>query len=95
MPKILNRVGTLTISLLVNYVNQERALNTICKNRFLALSSLKTNSMPYEKKNVETPKEKPAIIPVKNVIPVWNSAKVINLPINSKHIEYHGEMYLG
>lgn len=56
MPKILNRVGTLTISLLVNYVNQERALNTICKNRFLALSSLKTNSMPYEKKNIETPK---------------------------------------
>nr|DAN09800.1 MAG TPA: hypothetical protein [Caudoviricetes sp.] len=44
MPKILNRVGTLTISLLINYVNQERALNTICKNRFLALSSLKTNS---------------------------------------------------
>lgn len=44
MPKILNRVGTLTISLLVNYVNQERALNTICKNRLLALSSLKTNS---------------------------------------------------
>lgn len=44
MPKILNRVGTLTNSLLINYVNQERALNSICKNRFLALSSLKTNS---------------------------------------------------
>nr|DAJ30742.1 MAG TPA: hypothetical protein [Caudoviricetes sp.] len=29
MPKILNRVGTLTISLLINYVNQERAKNTI------------------------------------------------------------------
>ena len=51
--------------------------------------------MPYEKKNVETPKKKPVIIPVKNAVPVWNSAKVINLPINSKHIECHGEMYLG
>lgn len=36
MPKILNRVGTLTISLLVNYVNQERALNTICKKSVLS-----------------------------------------------------------
>ena len=51
--------------------------------------------MLHEKKNVETPKKKPVIIPVKNVIPIWNSAKVINLPINSKHIEYHGEIYLG
>lgn len=91
MPKILNRVGTLTISLLVNYVNQERALNTICKNRFLALSSLKTNSMPYEKKNDAKTKAKQT----KESVPVWNSAKVINLPVNSKHIEYHGEMYLG
>lgn len=51
--------------------------------------------MLHEKKNVETPKKKPVIIPVKNAIPVWNSAKVINLPINSKHIEYHREIYLG
>ena len=89
MPKILNRVGTLTISLLVNYVNQERALNTICKNRFLALSSLKTNSMPYEKKNIETPKKKPMIIPA------WTKTKVRNIMRDSKYPELHGEMYLG
>lgn len=95
MPKILNRVGTLTISLLVNYVNQERALNTICKNRFLALSSLKTNSMPYEKKNVKAPKKKPVIIPVKNAVPVWIETKVHNIMRDSKYPELHGEMYLG
>ena len=95
MPKILNRVGTLTISLLVNYVNQERALNTICKNRFLALSSLKTNSMPYEKKNIETPKKKPMIIPVKNAVPAWTKTKVRNIMRDSKYPELHGELYLG
>lgn len=47
--------------------------------------------MPYEKKNDAKPKAKQT----KESVPVWNSAKVINLPINSKHIEYHGEIYLG
>ena len=51
--------------------------------------------MPYEKKNVETPKEKPAIIPVKNVIPVWNETKIKNVIQDSKYPELHGEMYLG
>lgn len=51
--------------------------------------------MPYEKKNVETPKKKPVIIPVKNAIPIWNETKVQNVIQDSKYPELHGEMYLG
>lgn len=51
--------------------------------------------MPYEKKNVETPKKKPVIIPVKNVVPIWNETKVQNVIRDSKYPELHGEMYLG
>lgn len=56
---------------------------------------LKTNSMPYEKKNVETPKKKPMIIPVKNAAPAWTKTKVRNIMRDSKYPELHGEMYLG
>ena len=69
MPKILNRVGTLTISLLINYVNQERALNSICKNRFLALSSLKTNSNASRKEEcLKLPKEETCNHPGKEML---------------------------
>lgn len=51
--------------------------------------------MSYEKKNVETPKEKLIIIPVKNVIPVWTETKVRNIMRDSKYPELHGEVYLG
>ena len=51
--------------------------------------------MPYEKKNVETPKKKPVIIPVKNAVPAWTKTKVRNIMRDSKYPELHGEMYLG
>ncbi len=51
--------------------------------------------MLHEKKNVETPKKKPVIIPVKNAVPVWRETKVRNIIRDSKYPELHGEMYLG
>lgn len=51
--------------------------------------------MPYEKKNVETPKKKLAIIPIKNAVPAWTETKVRNIIRDSKYPELHGEMYLG
>jgi hypothetical protein len=51
--------------------------------------------MLHEKKNVETPKKKPVIIPAKNAVPVWNETKIKNVIQDSKYPELHGEMYLG